>query len=92
MVVNVTYRPRMSAADAAELVCVEMQELYGQIRTPAIDAWNADRLSGGPPCHFEEWVQSRRLASSLVWQSDAHWVHVRKYGNKRFEKGRRRHR
>jgi hypothetical protein len=37
-----------------------------------------------------EW--NRCIVSSLVWQSDAHWVHASKYGNKRFEKGRRRHR
>lgn len=80
-----------------------MSELYKRICTPATDAWNAERLAGGPPCFFEDWLQrqpcgaemhewNRCIASSLVWQSDAHWAHARKYGNKRFETGRRRHR
>ena len=48
---------RMSAAEAAELARVEMAELYEACRTPAIDAWNAERLAGGSPCEFEDWQQ-----------------------------------
>lgn len=91
-----------------EMCCIdqearELRELYERIRTPAIDEWNAERLSGGSPCNFENWLQrlpcgaevhewNRCIASPLVWQSDPHWVHAHKYGNKRFEKGRHRHR
>lgn len=37
-----------------------------------------------------EW--NRCIVSSLAWESDSHWLHGSKYGNKRFEKGRRSHR
>jgi len=37
-----------------------------------------------------EW--NRCITSALMRYSDSDWAHHRKYGNKRFEKGRRRHR
>ena len=34
---------------------------------------------------------NRCIVSSLQWHSDDDCIHTRKYGNKRFEKGRRQH-
>lgn len=49
---------RMSASEAAEVARLEMQELYEECRTPALDAWNDARRSGDEDAMdgFEEWL------------------------------------
>lgn len=50
---------RMSSAEAAEVARVEMQELYDECSTPAIDSWNDARLSGDEDAMngFGEWLR-----------------------------------